>query len=373
MTIATLTSVIVAGLVFLLVGAVIGWLLGSMRAHHGDAVKLARAETAHQLLTQRTDALEADAALATELTGAVGPLAASVKQLQTDLGRQERERGAEVAGLKQQITTLAQQNQQLQSSTGSLATALNSTSARGDWGEVQLKRIVEYAGMLDRVDFSTQVTTSNGSRPDLVVHLPGEGSIVVDAKTPMSARLRESSSGTYTAEHAKALLRHVDSLASKAYWAQFERSPEFVVCFVPTDGLLSAAAASYPQLVDVALGKNVVLASPSTLLVLLKTVALNWQQYDLSRSAKDVLALGKDLYDRTDTLANRLAKLGSTLGRAVSDYNGFIGSFESRFLVTARKFRSTGIGAADIAQPDHVDTQVRHATADELHSELGTI
>lgn len=372
MTVSTLTTVVIVGLVFLIAGAIAGWLLGSARARSADAVKLARAETAHQLLTQRTEALEADASLASELTGAVGPLAAGVKQLQADLGRQERERAGEVAGLRQQITSLSLQNQRLQDSTGSLSHALNATSTRGDWGEVQLRRIVEYAGMLERVDFSTQLTTASGSRPDLVVHLPGAGSIVVDAKTPMSARIRQPGEA-FSPEHAKALLRHVDALASKAYWAQFESSPEFVVCFVPTDGLLSAAGAAYPQLVDQALRKNVVLASPSTLLVLLKTVALNWRQYDVSRSAKEVLALGQELYERTGTLADRLAKLGMTLGRAVGDYNGFVGSFESRFLVTARKFRSTGIGAADIERTDEVDAHVRRAGADELRSNLGGI
>ena len=169
-------------------------------------------------------------------------------------------------------------------------------------------------------------------------------------------------------DHARALLRHVDQLASKEYWALFDTAPEFVVCFVPTDGLLSEAAAAYPQLIDRALAKNVVLASPSTLLVLLKTVALNWRQHEISTSAKEVMRLGRELYERTGLLGERLARLGGSLDKAVAEYNGFIGSFESRFLVTARKFPATGVVQDELAAFDQLDGQTRGISAAELAS-----
>ena len=169
-------------------------------------------------------------------------------------------------------------------------------------------------------------------------------------------------------DHARALLRHVDQLASKEYWALFDTAPEFVVCFVPTDGLLSEAAAAYPQLIDRALAKNVVLASPSTLLVLLKTVALNWRQHEISTSAKEVMRLGRELYERTGLLSERLTRLGGSLDKAVAEYNGFIGSFESRFLVTARKFPATGVVQDELSALDGLDGQTRGISAAELAS-----
>ena len=240
----------------------------------------------------------------------------------------------------------------------------SSTSARGDWGEVQLKRIVEYSGLLPHVDFDTQVTTQHG-RPDMVVHLPGGGTIVVDAKVPLSSQLSEGNNES-AKQHAQALLRHVDALASKTYWKSFDQSPEFVVCFIPTDGLLSHAAATYPALIEQALSKNVVIASPSTLLGLLKTVALNWRHYNISTSAAQVLKLGTELYERTGLLTERLTKLGTTLERATQEYNSFIGSFETRFLVTARKLTHTGITNTQLDELNGITTSTRNITAQEL-------
>lgn len=383
-----LTALLITAVLFLLVGAALGWLVGAARTRSGYVARLAEAQTAERLLSERTAALEADARLATELTSAVGPLAAGVRSLHTEVGRHDRERIEQITRLSTQIAALTEQNRRLQESTGRLSTALHSTAARGTWGEVQLRRIVEYSGMLPHVDFDTQVTVNRagagarGSRPDLVVRIPGGGTIVVDAKTPLAARLRsgddataQNAGDTATAEarspgddHARALLRHVDQLASKEYWALFDTAPEFVVCFVPTDGLLSEAAAAYPQLVDRALAKNVVLASPSTLLVLLKTVALNWRQHEISTSAQEVLRLGRELYERTGLLGDRLTRLGSSLERAVAEYNGFIGSFESRFLVTARKFPATGVVQDELAALDELDRQTRGISAAELAS-----
>ena len=367
-------AVIIAFIVAIVLAAALGFLLGRSLTRSRYLERLTRAETTSRILSQRTEDLEADAQMAGEITAAIGPLAASVKNLQENLHAQDRTQIEQITRLNSQIGHLSQQNLRLQESTGSLANALNSTTHRGDWGEVQLKRIVEYAGLLPHVDFDTQVSADRDGkrhRPDMVVHLPGGGTIVIDAKTPMSARMNGDSaeapdSGTDGHDHARALLRHVDALASKEYWKSFDSSPDFVVCFVPTDGLLSAAAASYPKMIDHALGKNVVLASPATLLVLLKTVALNWRQADMSTSASEVLRLGTELYERIGTLVTHVSRMGASLDRSVEDYNRFVSSLESRFLVTARKFPSTGIVADELDAVAELDTRARGISAEEL-------
>ena len=370
MTTAALITAVVAAIVFLALGAVIGFLFGSARTRSEMSTRLAQAETARQLLTDRSEALEADARLAGELTGAVGPLAAGVRRLQEDLTETERQRIEQMTKLSEQLTHLSQQNRDLRESTGRLGQVLNATSSRGAWGEVQLRRIVEYAGMLPHVDFDTQVsvtTADSALRPDMVISLPHGGTIVVDAKAPLSARLRAEENGKPAAdEHARAFLRHVDSLASKEYWKQFAASPDFVVCFVPSDSLLSEAATAYPQLIEQAMSRNVVIASPSTLLVLLKTAAMGWRHEAISSSAEEVLQLGRELYDRVGTLTGHAARVGTALQRAVGDYNTFIGSFESRFLVTARKFTHTGLSTEDIDALPGLDAAVRKPSADEL-------
>ncbi|EKU49300.1 DNA recombination protein RmuC [Brevibacterium casei] len=360
-------GVIAAFFLAIVLAAVLGFLLGRAITRSRYVERLTRAETTSKILTDRTEDLEADAQMAGELTAAIGPLAASVKHLHESVQTQDRAQLEQITRLNAQISHLSQQNLRLQESTGSLANALNSTTKRGDWGEVQLRRIVEYSGLLPHVDFDTQVSTQRDGqrhRPDMVVHLHGGGTIVIDAKTPLSARMDEDTE--IDGNHARALLRHVDSLASKEYWKAFDTAPDFVVCFVPTDGLLSAAAATYPKMIDHALGKNVVLASPATLLVLLKTVALNWRQADMSTSAADVLRLGTELYERVGTLVSHVSKMGSSLDRSVEDYNRFVSSFESRFLVTARKFPSTGIVVDELDTVAELDAHSRGISAAEL-------
>jgi DNA recombination protein RmuC len=368
------SAVIIAFIVAIVLAAALGFLLGRSLTRSRYLERLTRAETTSRILSERTEDLEADAQMAGEITAAIGPLAASVKNLQDNLQAQDRTQIEQITRLNSQIGHLSQQNLRLQESTGSLANALNSTTHRGDWGEVQLRRIVEYAGLLPHVDFDTQVSADRDGkrhRPDMVVHLPGGGTIVIDAKTPLSSRMNGGDSemsedGTDAQDHARALLRHVDALASKEYWKAFDSSPDFVVCFVPTDGLLSSAAATYPKMIDHALGKNVVLASPATLLVLLKTVALNWRQADMSTSASEVLRLGTELYERIGTLVNHVSRMGASLDRSVEDYNRFVSSLESRFLVTARKFPSTGVVADELDAVAELDSRTRGVSAEEL-------
>lgn len=349
-----------------LAALVLGYLLGASRTRASMSAELASATTASRLLEDRTQALEADAGLATEITAAVGPLAAGVRDLQTHVRDQERRRIAELSRLSEQVTHLSAQNAKLQDSTVNLTSALHSTSDRGAWGEVQLRRIVEYSGMLPHVDFDMQVSTQRDGavlRPDLVVRLPGDGSIVVDSKAPQAGRLEDADDA---AELATALNRHVDALGRKEYWKAFSPTPRFVVCFVPTDGLLSTACAADPSLVDRAMEKNVVLASPSTLLVLLKTVAVNWQQYDLTTEAAKILDLGTELYDRAGTLGVNLGRVGASLDRAVRDYNTYVGSFENRFLVTARKLSTLSMADKHIDQIDDLEVHARRISAEEL-------
>ncbi|GAA1633823.1 DNA recombination protein RmuC [Brevibacterium sanguinis] len=360
-------GVIAAFFLAIVLSAALGFLLGRALTRSRYVERLTRAETTSQILSTRTEDLEADAQMAGEITAAIGPLAASVRQLHESVRTQDTAQVEQITRLNAQISHLSQQNLRLQESTGSLANALNSTTQRGDWGEVQLRRIVEYAGLLPHVDFDAQVSIERDGqrhRPDMIVHLPGGGTIVIDAKTPLSARIGEGEEAD--GSHARALLRHVDALASKEYWKAFETAPDFVVCFVPTDGLLSAAAATYPKMIDHALGKNVVLTSPATLLVLLKTVALNWRQAEMSTSAAEVLRLGTELYERVGTLVSHVSKLGSSLDRSVEDYNRFVSSFESRFLVTARKFPSTGIVSEELDAVAELDSRARGVSAAEL-------
>ena len=218
------TGVIIAFIVAIVLAAALGFLLGRALTRSRYLERLTRAETTSRILSERTEDLEADAQMAGEITAAIGPLAASVKNLQENLHSQDRTQMEQITRLNSQIGHLSQQNLRLQESTGSLANALNSTTHRGDWGEVQLKRIVEYAGLLPHVDFDTQVTADRDGkrhRPDMVVHLPGGGTIVIDAKTPLSARMNgegsdESAEGADSEDHARALLRHVDALASRS-------------------------------------------------------------------------------------------------------------------------------------------------------------
>ena len=359
----------VALVLVLAAGIAIGWWLGGARARAQTQDRLVRAETRAQILSERTEALEADAQVAGELTAAVGPLTSDVRSLAQHVTGQDRQQAARLAGLDEQLRQLALQNQRLQTSTHGLLTALSSGGGRGDWGEVQLRRIVELAGMTEHIDFNVEVsaTTDAGRiRPDMVIHLPGEAHIVIDAKAPLSGLERESDGTATSGAQSRAVRRHVTTLSKKSYWQAFTPAPRFVVCFLPSDGLLAAAGQEDPSLIDDALTAGVVLASPSTLLGLLKTVALNWQQADLSRSAHQILDLGRDLHNRVVTLTEHLTRMGSSLDRSVEDYNRLVGSFESRFLPTARKLSATGVSDTSLVDPEELPSRTRGLTAREF-------
>jgi DNA recombination protein RmuC len=288
----------------------------------------------------------------------VKPVKETLQKFDVKIGEIEKARLEAYGGLTQQVRGLADSQQTLQRETSNLVKALGSPRVRGRWGEVQLRRVVEIAGMLEFCDFEQQVHLAGEDgvlRPDLVVRLPGGKSVVVDAKTPMAAYLEaieapdEASRKAKLVEHARSIREHMNSLGKKAYWEQFQPAPEFVVLFLPGENFYSAALEQEPALLEQQMEKNrVILATPTTLIALLHAFAYGWRQEALAANAQAISELGRELYDRISTMNGHLAKLGGGLKRAVESYNDAIASFDRRVLVSARKFRE--LKASNAAQ-----------------------
>ena len=278
----------------------------------------------------------------------------------------------QVAQSTQLDTALSTQHQffaataeNIRQDTSRLMKALSRSEVRGRWGEMQLRRLVESNGLLERVHFTEQdaVRTDDGVlRPDMIIHISEHRTIVVDAKVPLDAVLAaddESDPAAVRAAHAAAVSNHLDRLAKKEYWRQYETSPDFVVMFLPAESLLAEALTESPDLLDRALDRKVVLATPTTLHALLRTVAQVVQQEALSRNAAEIQSLGTELYGRLTTVSDHLAKLGRSLKSSVEAYNAAIGSFDSRLVVTARRMHEHGIGAQELGGPEQVTSSVR--------------
>ena len=318
---------------------------------------------------------------------ALAPVAEKLTAVQQQVSLLERDRLEQYGQLAQQLQEARLSDEQLLRSTHALESALRSNSARGQWGEVQLRRVVEAAGMLRHVDFHEQVhsgphsaTAETTLRPDLVVQLPGGKQLVVDAKVPLTSYLAAQELGAsagrqqqaaplggqqaHLTAHAKALKAHVDALSSKKYWDIPGNSPELVVCFLPAESILAAALSADPALLDYALSKNVVLASPSTLLAVLKSVAFTWRQDVLTDSARELFELARQLYERMGTLGENVTKLGSSLKTSVDRYNSMVGTLEARILPTARKLNA--LDATGLATPAAVEATPRSLAAPEL-------
>jgi DNA recombination protein RmuC len=308
----------------------------------------------------------------------LNPLSDTLARYERGLQQMELERKGAYASLTERVAALHLGHEQLQKETRNLVTALRSPQTRGRWGEMTLRNAVEAAGMIEHCDFEEQKTTATeeGSvRPDMVVHLPGGGEVVIDAKVPLDAFLGvadaedEESRRALLAKHARQLRTHVDQLSKKEYWKQFARSPEFVVAFIPGEPLLAAACEADPTLQDDALSKRIVLATPNTLVAALRTIALSWKRETLADNARQVQELGAELYDRLRTMTGHMQTLQRSLTSSVEAYNKAVGSLETRVLVSARKFPDLGVVTNEgpgIVELSAIDAAPRHLQAVEL-------
>jgi DNA recombination protein RmuC len=311
---------------------------------------------------------------------ALAPVKETLRSMQTKVSELEQQRSLQYGALEQQLKESRQFGEELRATTQSLASALSSNSVRGTWGEAQLRRLVEVAGLTAHVDFDTQqtMTTDTGTiRPDMVINLPGGKTIVIDAKVPFNAYLEASqipvtATGEQAARretllkaHVKAVRAHVDALSGKNYWTGFDFSPEFVLAFIPSESLLASALEADPTLLDYAFSKRVALASPVNLWAVLKTVAYTWQQQVVTDEAKKLFDLGNELYSRLSTMTKHSEDLRKAIENTVKHYNGFIGALETRVLSTARKF--PGIDPTKIiADSAEIHEAPRPITAGEL-------
>ncbi|MFE3461979.1 DNA recombination protein RmuC [Nocardiopsis aegyptia] len=303
----------------------------------------------------------------------VEPLTATLNRVETQLREVDAGRAAAHAELAKQVESVREGSERLRDQTQSLVTALRRPEARGRWGELQLRRVAELAGMSAQCDFEEQAATRDGSqRPDMVVRLAGGKNIVVDSKVPLAAYLdavearAEDAAEDRLRAHARQLRTHVDQLAAKSYWASFTPAPEFVVLFIPGEAFLAPALEYDPGLLEHAMARRVHIATPTTLISLLRTAQYAWQQEALSENARAVFDLGKQLHARLSTLGGHVEGLGRALTRTVGAYNQTVGSLENRVLVTARRFNEIGLVDGELDRPTGVEDLPRTAAAPEL-------
>lgn len=373
---------VTALLVGLTVGAALGGLLAWLWARTSLLARASAAEAEREVLRTQVADLHARQATEADTTALLAPLRDTMVRVERQVGALERDRVHQFGELGARLTEVSRTTASLRTETASLSSALNSSTVRGAWGEVQLRRVLELAGLMARCDFDEQVSTvsrhGHQIRPDAVINLPGARHVVVDSKAPMAHFLQahgETVSPTEREEllaaHATALRRHVESLAGKAYWSAFARSPEVVVCFVPGEAILATALADDPGLYEHALSRKVVLASPGTLFAVLRTIGAIWQQDALEQNARQLLDLGKELYSRLTTLGGHTSAMGQSLTRAVEQYNKFVGTLESRVLVTARRMHELDLEGDAPPELAPVTATSRALSASELTSDWG--
>jgi DNA recombination protein RmuC len=373
-------STVIVVIVCLGTGGALGWLLARSRA----AADLARLEATLDATRDGEQRLESSLrALSFESTAqsqeavarAVAPLHDALRRYEQRVAELEHDRVDAYAELREQVRAMNAVAGGLQTETKQLVAALRAPQVRGRWGEHQLRRVVEAAGMLEHCDFAEQVTTATDDgivRPDLVVRLHGDRTVVVDAKAPFEGYLSameardERTRDMHLDSHARHLRGHVDALSAKAYWTAFDDTPDFVVLFMPADTFLDAALQRDPMLLEHAFAKNVVLATPATLMALLRTIAHGWRHSELTRNATIVHGVARELYGRLSTLGDHVTKLGSSLEGAVTAYNRAVGSLESRVLVSARKLADLGVSRSVLDTPAQIEVAPRQPQAPEL-------
>ena len=378
----------------LVVGGLLGYRYARRKASGSDPAvlaKLAALEATEQEL--RNQLAKADEA-AKEAQGQkdqenkvlvqLAPVKEQLEQMQTVVQRMERERVEQFSSISEQLKSAIETDESLRKQTQQLSQALSSNSLRGVWGEAQLRKLVELAGLIKHADFAEQATISTGDksgRADMVINLPGGKALAIDSKVPFdkyqeASTISELASGEkldrrkkLLAEHVKAMKGHIDELAGRAYWEGLESSPDFVICFVPSESLLSAALEQDPALMEYAFKKNVALASPVSLFSVLKTINYIWRQNADESQVRSMIKLGRELYERVGKVAALAADLGNKLTSTVKSYNGFVSSLETRMLVTARKLNDLDeneLGTDSIESPKLIEQGPNAITAKEL-------
>jgi len=324
-------------------------------------------DTADHKPRERQDAIDA----------LLKPVRETLDRVQSQMTAIDKAREGSFREVAQQLTHVTQGQAQLRDTTESLSRSLKSPNVRGRWGEVQLRRIVELAGMLEQCDFieKAQVTTEGGARqtPDLIVTLPGNATIVVDAKVPIDGYMEAASAkddGPREAgldKHVRQVRDHIRTLGSKEYWKQFPHAPEFVVMFLPLEPLLQAAFERDASLLEQAASLRVIPATPMTLLALLKAASYGWKQQDLAQNAEEIQAIGRDLYERLAAMVEHLESIGSNIKQAANSYDRFVGSLETKVLPGARRFKELGVSSAkELEIPDQLSLSMRRVIKEEL-------
>ncbi len=383
----------------LVVGALIGWLVAARKSSAAGVtddsqelrVKLASAEATiaglngqlAQNAAEKRDRDERDRE-ENKLLQALAPVKVHLEQMQQTVATLEKERTEQFGSIQQQLKSAIESDEQLRKQTQALSQALTSNNVRGVWGEAQLRKLVELAGLIKHADFDEQATISTNAgagRADMVINLPGGKSLAIDSKVPFSAyqeasAISELATGEEAArrtrliaEHVKAVKAHIDALGTKTYWSGLDASPDFVIAFIPSESLLSAALDADPALLEYAFKKNVALASPVSLFSVLKTINFIWRQNADESSVRNMIKLGKELYERVGKVAEHADKLGRSITSTVKDYNQFVSSLEGRMLVTARKLNDldeNALGTEEISAPKELEIAPVQLTASEL-------
>jgi DNA recombination protein RmuC len=361
------------------IGVVIGYLLARSRLATATVTAQERARAAEDKVallerTMREKNALTDGQLAQrfDVEALVGPMRETLTRVEQQLRESDLARTRSHAALSEQVDFARQSAEQLRRETQALVTALRRPEARGRWGELQLRRVVELAGMAAHCDFDEQVVIDGGLRPDMVVRLAGGKNIVVDSKVSLAAYLEAAEAVDDSVRearmdaHARHLRSHVDQLGAKAYWSALPHTPEFVILFIPGEAFLAPALEHDPGLLEHALARRVHIATPTTLVSMLRTAQYAWQQQALSENARAVFDLGRELHERLSGMGRHLERVGKSLTAAVGAYNQTVGSLESRVLVSARRLAELGIVEAELSAPAAVVETARPLSAPEL-------